>query len=54
VVELVFVVGGTILYWRAATETLLNANQSTKRAWMTAAALLAFGVLTLGLNLFGL
>jgi len=54
VAELALVVGGSFLYWRAAIETSRHANQSTKKASITASSLLAFGVLTLVLNVLGL
>jgi len=54
-VELLLVLLGTYLYWRAATEVLRDAGEhTTKRATRVAALMLVSGLVTLGLNLAGL
>lgn len=51
--ELALVVAGAVLYWRAARD--VSAGRSTlRRANVCGAAMLGFGVLTLGLNLAGM
>jgi hypothetical protein len=54
-IELVLVVLGTYLYWRAATRVLRNAGEhTTKRASRLAGLMLVSGIVTLGLNLVGM
>lgn len=54
-VELLLVLLGTYLYWRAATKVLRDAGEhTTKRATRVAALMLVSGLVTLGLNLAGL
>lgn len=51
--ELAFVVAGAVLYWRAAR--YVSEDRSTRRrANVCGAAMLGFGLLTLGLNLAGM
>ena len=53
-VELALVVGGALLYGRAARRAERSSGRSTGRATLAAALILASGVITLALNAFGL
>jgi hypothetical protein len=51
--ELVFVVGGTWLYWRKAVEVTVASGAPPKRARVAAIAMALSGLITLGLNVAG-
>jgi hypothetical protein len=54
-IELGLVVLGTYLYWNAATRALRDAGApTTKKASRLAGLMLASGLVTLGLNVFGM
>lgn len=53
-VELVLVVVGALLYGKAARAAERSSRSSTRRATLATALVLASGVVTLGLNAFGL
>jgi hypothetical protein len=54
VLELIFVVAGSLLYWRAARSLAKSDAAVLRRANICGATILAAGLLTLGLNLLGL
>jgi hypothetical protein len=54
VLELALVVGGGAVYWQAARRAAGKDGPLVKRANLCGALAIAAGVLTLGLNLFGL
>jgi hypothetical protein len=52
--ELALVVGGAILYWRAAVDVVKAEGGPLRRAHVAGAFLLVAGVITLALNVLGL
>jgi membrane-bound metal-dependent hydrolase YbcI (DUF457 family) len=52
--ELALVVGGSLLYWRAARRVAGEQLATTRRADVAAGAMLAAGLVTLGLNVAGM
>jgi hypothetical protein len=52
--ELVFVVGGAVIYWRAARRVAGTDPKTIRRAHRCGAAVLAAGLLTLALNVAGM
>jgi len=52
--ELLLVIAGSYLYFRAARQVVEASGQSPRRAFVVAGVLLASGLLVLGLNLLGL
>lgn len=53
-IELAIVLVGAVTYWRAARRVARDAEAARKRANLCGAAVLASGLLTLGLNLAGM
>jgi hypothetical protein len=53
-VELVLVVAGAYLYWRAAVDVSRAAGRDTRRASVSSAVLLVSGIITLALNAVGM
>jgi hypothetical protein len=49
-VELILVVAGAVMYWRAATEASANAGKNGRLASLSAAMVMAFGLLVLFLD----
>jgi hypothetical protein len=52
--ELAFVLGGALLYWRAARRVAVQGGTEVRGARIAAGALLAAGLVTLGLNVMGM